>query len=421
MKLQDLKQYGVKPPAAPKSKAIGPGLRELLSGTIASVTPGRSFCRDEIFGPDYLHGADFLLRLTEVSGQRLAAISKDPELSYTDIRRAVFLDTETTGLGMGAGTYVFLVGAGYLDGNGFRVRQFFLGGPEEELPFLEALDRFLREFAVVVTFNGKAFDWPLLEGRYARFRRPLPLRDPPHVDLLHPARRLWKRRLASCALTSLEGAILQVRRTQNDVAGWEIPERYFAYLRAGDARGLEGVFYHNLQDILSLAALTVRIDRLLIDPFGGLVEHGLDFVSVARVFERAGQYEHAIPCYEESLRHQLDAANRHEALMRLAGIHKRLRSWDAALSIWERMVDDGGDSAMWALVEMAKYYEHTEKDYEAALDAVRHAMMLLELRAGSLADPDMREIEHRHRRLVNRLVSDRRHPWVPAGWAEASI
>jgi hypothetical protein len=107
--------------------------------------------------------------------------------------------------------------------------------------------------------------------------------------------------------------------------------------------------------------------------------------------------------------------------MRLAGIHKRLRSWDAALSIWERMVDDGGDSAMWALVEMAKYYEHTEKDYEAALDAVRHAMMLLELRAGSLADPDMREIEHRHRRLVNRLVSDRRHPWVPAGWAEASI
>lgn len=419
MKLQDLRQYDARPPVAPVHKTVGPELHELLSGEIVPIASGRSFCRDERYGPEYTHGADRLIRLTEVSSQRLAVVSKDPELSYVDLRRAVFLDTETTGLGMGAGTYIFLVGAGYLDGNSFRIRQFFLGGPEDEPAYLDTLDGFLREFSVVVTFNGKAFDWPLLEGRYARFRRAMPLTDPPHVDLLHPARRLWKRRLESCALSALESAILGVARSRKDVSGWEIPQRYFTYLRTADAHGLEGVFYHNLQDILSLAALTIRIDRLLLDPLGEIREDGLDYLSVARIFDREGQHDSAILCYEESLRRPLDATSRHEALVRLAGVQKRLRLWDAALATWDRMVDHGGDTAVVALVEMAKYYEHTERDFESALDAVRYAMMLLELRAGPTQVPELREMEHRHSRLVNRLASDRRHPWARVGWAES--
>ena len=197
MKLQDLKQYGPKPPPRLERSTTSPGLETLLTGEIAQISNGRSFHREEIYGPGYVHGVHPLIQVGAVSGSRLGVISKDPELSYIDVRNAVFLDTETTGLGMGTGTYVFLVGAGYLDGDSFRVRQFFLGGPQEEGAYLDALDRFLRSFSVIVTFNGKAFDWPLLEGRFARYRREMPLRDPPHVDLLHPARRLWKRRLDS--------------------------------------------------------------------------------------------------------------------------------------------------------------------------------------------------------------------------------
>lgn len=410
MKLQDLKQYGAPSKPEPRRRADPGALAHVLSGDVVSLSGGRSFYREERFGPEYTHGMHRLLHLSLVMGRRLAVISKDPELSYVDLRRAVFLDTETTGLGMGAGTYVFLVGAGYMDGESFRVRQFFLSGPDDEVAYLDALDQFLSEFGLIVTFNGKAFDWPLLEGRYARHRRPAPLNDPPHIDLLHPARRVWKRRLESCALTSLESNILRVRRTQKDVAGWEIPQRYFAYLRAGDALGLEGVFYHNLQDILSLAALAVQLDQVLIDPLGGLLEHGIDFLCVGKIFERAGDYDAATTCYEEALRRPLVTDHRGETLLRLSGIQKRLRLWELAVNTWERMVDEGGETALPALIELAKFYEHVERDYPAALDAVRQAQLLIELRPRDSALAEAMELEHRLGRLLNRsaLGHDRR-------------
>src|SRR5947209_17524695 len=141
------------------------------------------------------HGKHRFRDLAGVSATQFALLCNDPELAYVDLTGAVFLDTETTGLGMGAGTYVFLIGAGYIEGGSFRVRQFFLDTPGDEIVVLRELAAFLDRFSVLVTFNGKAFDWPLLESRYMyRFRRSL-LKEPSHVDLLHPARRLWKSRL----------------------------------------------------------------------------------------------------------------------------------------------------------------------------------------------------------------------------------
>jgi uncharacterized protein YprB with RNaseH-like and TPR domain len=355
-----------------------------------------------------LHGPHPLGRVAELSAERLAFICRDPELGYVDLTRAVFLDTETTGLSLGAGTYVFLVGAGYIEDGSFVVRQFFLRSPGEEASFLTSLDEFLRRFSVLVTFNGKAFDWPLLENRFVghrAFRRP-PLVDPAHIDLLHPARRVWRRRLESCALTSLESAIMGLKRSEDDVPGWMIPSLYFAYLRSGDSTALRRVFYHNLHDILSLAALAVHLDGIVADPMGGAVRHPSDFLCLARQYDLAGDSGRAIACLEAALELNAQGVDRSDALIRLAGIQKRERRWDAALLLWDRLLEEGTEAALFALVERAKYYEHVERDFLEALDDVQKALQLAEI-AGLSAGADLRDLEHRRGRLLNRVYRER--------------
>lgn len=406
MRLADLAKYG-HAPAVPAARAAAAAARDNwhLDGEIVALSAD-SFYRDLTYPTDHRHGLHRLRTIRTVAARHFAILCNDPEVEYANLARSVFLDTETTGLGMGAGTYIFLVGAGFLDGDVYRVRQFFLGHPGDESLYLDALADFLARFSVIVTFNGKAFDWPLLEGRFLRHRRPVPLEDPPHLDLLHPARRLWKRRVHSCALVSLETSLLGVERTAEDVEGWEIPAMYFTYLQRRDPAPLEAVFYHNAQDILSLTTLAVRMDRVLADPFGGLLRHALDFYSLARVYERAGDNEAAVLCYEEGLHYGLDPEYRHDALVRVSTLHKRRRYWDGALVAWERLVDDGGMSAYYALIEMAKFYEHVERDYARALDLVRDALIMREL-SSAVGDPSG-DLEARLARLTRRVTLNRR-------------
>jgi uncharacterized protein YprB with RNaseH-like and TPR domain len=377
-------------------------LAAALPGEITRIAGGDSFFHDTLHQIDQRHGLHTFRDLHAVSGSQLALLCHDPELAYVDLSRAVFLDTETTGLGMGAGTYVFLVGVGFLDGDVFRVRQYFLDSPGDEVSVLQELAAFLARFSVLVTFNGKAFDWPLLESRYVfRFRRSS-LPDPSHIDLLHPARRLWKSRLESCALSSLEFHILRVSRTEQDVPGYMIPSLYFQYQRSGDGEALRRVFYHNLHDVLSVAALAVHMDRVAADPMSGTVEHALDFLCLGRLYERAGDSNRASACYDEALRRDLTPEAREDALIRLATLQKRQRWWDLALQTWDRLIDEGGDGALFALVELAKYYEHVERDYGQALDAVRQALSLAELRDLLGGRNALGELEHRLSRLLNR-------------------
>lgn len=417
MKLEALrKRYGLPSSGEPsREEEAGRSLPalsvpRLLDGQILPLGSTRSFSRELAYGAVDRHGPHSFQDLATLSGDLASAVTGDDELAYADLGRAVFLDTETTGLGMGVGTYVFLVGAGYFDGSHFRVRQFFLGSPGDENVFLHELGSFLAQFAAVVTFNGKAFDWPLLENRYVFHRRPAPLQDPPHFDLLHPARRLWKRRLSSCALGALERDILGLTRTEEDVPGWQIPALYFEYLRRGDGTALAGVFYHNLHDILSLASLAVHVQRIVQDPASGFVQDPIDCLSLGKVFERAGDPGQAAACYEEAVTRGIPPLWRRECLYSLAGVYKRQRLWDRALRVWEQMVDDGGAGAMLALVEIAKYHEHVERDYLQALDAVQQAITLIELPSMSDADVDVADLEHRRARLLNRVY--RRRSWV---------
>lgn len=384
-------------------------VEHLLARATSTTAAGSCFVADSALHHDDRHGSRSLGSLAQISASRLSMVTRDPDLAFADLSRAVFLDTETTGLSMGTGTYVFLVGAGYLDGDVFRVKQFFLNSPGDEEPFLEALHEFLRPFTTLVTFNGKAFDWPLLQNRFVRHRafRRSPLNDPPHLDLLHPARRLWKRRLASCALSALERDILGIRRTAEDVPGWMIPALYFAYLRHGDGRDLQGVFYHNKLDILSLAALAIHIDHILADPLGGMVSHGQDFLSLGTCYRRAGEQGPALACYDHALRYQLSTDERGESWRYVAAIHKHERQWEAANRAWEQMIAAGGAWAIDALVERAKYLEHVERQYLEALDDVQQAFTLLDLHPDLAETVDANDLARRRARLLNRAYRHR--------------
>jgi uncharacterized protein len=411
-KLQSIRQHVALDPPQSEHRPVARATRRhdwaaRLDGELEPIGSTGSFCVTSRFTRSHTHGLHRFSTLSRMSGSALSVVCRDPELSFADISQAVFLDTETTGLNMGTGTYVFLVGAGYMHDGEFVVRQFFLDSPGEETAFLDALYDFLSPFPVLVTFNGKAFDLPLLDSRFHLHRRETPFDDPPHVDLLHSSRRLWKRRLESCALSALEREVLGVTRTKADVSGWEIPLQYFRYQRSGDGTPLEGVFYHNLMDILSLATLAVHIDRVVADPSCGLAEHPVDFFCIGKVYELSGDGEMAVFCYDEAMRRGLSGDVRQDCLLRLGTIHKRARRHDAAILAWELLLDEGGRSALVARVELAKFHEHVERDYVAAIDHVQQALALAELHRSPWPDANQRDLEHRLSRLLNRSIRER--------------
>ncbi len=224
------------------------GIEEYVKGEVLKNSGGEFFLAREAFPFGRPYGK---LRIGDIPSADLSPLNLVlRDAAMPDASRLVFLDTETTGLAGGTGTCAFLVGIGNVEGMKFVVRQFFLRDYPEEKAMLEALAEALEPCQGIVTFNGKTFDVPLLETRYALARMKSPLDRLIHFDALHPARRLWKLRLESCKLTDLEEAILGISR-EGDVPGSEIPAIYFDYLRTGDARGLQPVFYHNALDVVT--------------------------------------------------------------------------------------------------------------------------------------------------------------------------
>lgn len=328
-----------------------------------------------------------------------------------NLEQAVFLDTETTGLAGGSGTYAFLVGLGFFEQDEFVVRQYFLRDYGEEEAMLDALSVDLNRLKVLVTFNGKSFDWPLLETRYRMARRHLPLAGAPHLDLLHPARRIWKERLLRCNLTSLEAEVLGVLR-EGDVPGFEIPSRYFDYLRSGSGEPLRAVIEHNRLDIISLAALGGWMGRIVQDPFSptddGELLCGDDLFGLGRLYESRGLLEDAILCYEAASSRGLRAASERMVQRYLSGAYKRRREHSQALAVWEEMVRTDPDLTLYPWLEMAKYHEHVSRDLQQAYALALRALAVAERRrnlmgAGSKAVREWQEVRHRLGRLERKL------------------
>lgn len=375
-----LKTLGVKVGAAdvkPQPRNDHP-IDLIVNGSYVSTPRGDAFVSEQTYARDYSHGANAsLFSALFSSAAPLGLISQwanDPRMNDLPIQQFAFLDTETSGMAGGTGTYAFLVGAGKFVEDQFVLQQFFLRDPAEEPAMLEALINFLAPCAALVTFNGKSFDAPLLATRYKLHRIPIPFKDYAHLDLLHLARRLWRDRLPSRTLKYLEEFVLNFRRSSEEVPGYEIPWLYFDYLRTRDARPLGGVFYHNAMDVVAMAALLNHISGIFSDPYGN-VEHGLDFIALGKLFEDLDQPDEAARLYERGLESALSEADFEAAVKRLSILQKRRGHTDQALRLWKESARKGH---AYAHIELAKHYEHKERDVKSALKWTRSARKEIE-------------------------------------------
>jgi hypothetical protein len=365
---------------------------------------GPVYLTEERWPLDYRHGRLPLgsaLALNDLAISRLA-----PRLSVPDLIRAAFVDVETTGLAGGTGTYAFLVGLGTFEDCSFRLRQFFLAQLDGEAAMLSAVSDALADCGAVVTFNGRRFDLPLLETRFTLSRLPPPTPGLPHLDLLYPARRLYRRRLPSCRLASLEEAVLGVQR-HGDLPGWAIPSLYFDYVREGSVRPLSDVFRHNALDILSLVVLLGHLGR-----FAGRQSptDPRDSLALARWDESEGRLENAARLYEAALGNDSNEGGRTLASRNLTRLYRRLGRWQDQARVARAWVHDSRvpDLKLEALVALAKLEEHRHRDYSAAETLTRQAISLVEvltMRGKPPTMPPLRReaLEHRLWRLRRRL------------------
>jgi uncharacterized protein YprB with RNaseH-like and TPR domain len=380
-KIAQLKKNIDKITQSQKEKSIGVvnqeiKIEEVLSGKFISTPFGDSFVRENYFPQDYKCGEVELFKIFQSSAKTISGLARDDRLKEIDIGKTVFLDTETTGLAGGTGTYIFLVGIGYFEGDQFCVRQYFMRDYNEERALLSAVNELLSNFEAIVSYNGKTFDIPLIQSRFIMSGMKLNLENPGHFDLLYPARRLWKRRLENCSLSIVERDILGVIR-ENDVPGYLVPEIYFRYLKTKDARALKQVFEHNLQDILSLVALVSRMCFLVEDPLNN-TKYGMDIFSIGKMFDEEKKYEQSTHYYAEALKHNLAEEEVLEILRFASFTYKRQGKWEEAEKIWKEIIERSREFIYYPYEELAKYYEHCLKDYQKAETIIEEALNIEE-------------------------------------------
>jgi len=396
------------------------GIEAYVEGTVQRNDLGEFFVAQQAlpFGRPYGK-----LRIADFSTANLSSLNLFLEnTALPEPSRLMFLDTETTGLAGGTGTCAFLVGIGAIVGSQFLVRQFFLRDYPEERAMLAELASILGDYEGLVTFNGKTFDVPLLETRYALARLRSPFGRMIHLDLLHPARRMWKLRLESCALKNLEDELLGIHR-QGDVEGSEIPGIYFDYLRTGDGRGLQPVFYHNALDVISMAALTVELANVIATHSSnrpaacglgvGAAANSLDLFSLSRIFERSGSEALSLAACRRALEAGLPDEIETQALWQLASQHKRRLEHQIAIELWQEVSRRETPLAVRAFEELAIYYEHRGHDADKALEYAERAMNLVRSVTGvansgfgSVRIP-IERLSHRMARLKKKLEKER--------------
>ena len=376
-------------------------IESVVEGRFLDLSDGQVFCHEERYPRDYVHGTRGIWPVHPVN--TLCRWANTALLTHTDFKDIIFLDTETTGLAGGTGTYAFQIGAARFTDDGFHLAQFFMRHPGEELALLAGLSTFIDGMQAVVTYNGKAFDLPLLNTRYTLMGLSNPFEGVAHFDLLPLARRLWRIRLESRTLGNVENHILGVSRGADEVPGYLIPEMYFEYLRTSDARPLGGVFYHNAVDILSLAGLFSHMAFLLNEPDSEDVQYAEDIVSLGRFFEAMGDHHRAEALYKKAMTEKLPAELLQDTRSRLSFLLKRKGDWNAAGALWEQAAQD---QELYAFEELAKYYEHHSRDLEAAHYWASSAKMVLESSSLSRSERDRwkKSLDHRLQRLARKMA-----------------
>jgi uncharacterized protein YprB with RNaseH-like and TPR domain len=393
----------------PAKKTAQPkkNLQEVIDGRVVENSQGACVLTSSVYPWDYQHGKVTFKRKSDFS--LIAQAGKAREIRDEELSKLLFIDTETTGLAGGTGTFAFLVGMGYFSDNGFELKQFIIRDPTEESAMLLEIANLFESFSGIVSFNGKSFDLPLLKTRYLLNRMPLPFEEKSHLDLLFLSRKLWKNRLRSRALQDLEQEILDLPRTEEEVPGWMIPEIYFDYLRSGNPEPLKGVIYHNGMDIVSLAALFLYIS----DSFEHLSVdeeiHPIDYFSIGQVFFDLDLFDIAEKIFLDCITLPSLPDEMHLLSLKYTGaLYKNQNNLEAALPLWQdaSAMDDVDSS-----IELAKYYEHTAREYRSALDWTERACASLSKKGyHNYQDRQLiKEIEKRMERLTQKLEKENKN------------
>ena len=369
-------ESGPPPPKTvdPRLRDAGQFIQDVMSGEVVRTALGEHFETERLWERHRRHGSVSICDLESLPEDLLEQLSGSaiPQAHPT---RWAFLDTETTGLAGGTGTYAFLIGVGSIDSSGFRLRQFFMRDYGEEASLLARLAEYLAPFDVLITYNGKSYDQPLLETRFRMTRSRNPFDRMEHLDLLFGSRRLWKLRLDSCRLVDLENRILGVER-EGDLPGELIPYCYFEYLRTRRAFEIVPIFHHNAIDILSLACLTAIVPFAFRSPEEAALRHGADVVGLGRWVCQAGREEEGLRLFRRAVEMGLPDDLLFRTLWDIADLERRLERVDAALAIWTELATGRNPFRARALEALAKYYEHRERNYGMALEMTRSAQSL---------------------------------------------
>jgi uncharacterized protein len=363
-----------KPTAKPASTAHLPLPTPHLPFDEIETQHGRHYETEKLYERHRRHGSIGIADLEDLPADLLDTISNGL-IRGVPPTKWCFLDTETTGLAGGSGTYAFLIGVGRITPQGFSIRQFFMREFGEEASQLSALNEHLKQFEVLITYNGRTYDQPLLETRFRMVRQRPPFGGLEHLDLLHGARRLWNLRFDSCRLVDLENQILGVER-QGDLPGEMIPYFYFEYLRTHEIFRLMPIFHHNAVDILTLACLTAIVPRAFHSPEQAQFSHAAEMVGLARWWRQADQHENALALFRQALDRELPDELLFRTMWDVAALEKKLGREHAALPMLTDLASAHNPWRAAAFTELAKYYEHRERNYAMALEMARNAFDL---------------------------------------------
>ena len=379
----------------PSSRRGKTPLEHVVAGEEARTPHGAFFLSRATMKADDMHGRVRICDAACASMEAAADLAGIRMERNVSMEGGLFLDTETTGLSGGTGTFPFLIGLGWFEAGSFVTCQLFARDFSEEGAMLTYLSELASGRQFLVTFNGRAYDLNLLAARFILNRCPDTLSPMPHVDLLHPSRRILAHRLEKARLSTIEIEVLGVER-DGDVPGFEIPGRYFDWLRYRDGNALGDVFKHNRLDIVSLASLLKYLTDLVEDSHDMAHSHHGDLLKLAGVILERGDRGKAGRMFEAlTLSHQADVAT--SARQALSLIYKKARRWEEAAAVWKELVASNPRD-FFAVVELAKFYEHHAREHGKARELVAR---LLDEAAG-LSRDERASAEHRLHRLLRK-------------------
>jgi len=350
-------------------KSVRSGPTPQLEGISNTNSLGDYFYKDCLYENSYQHGD---ISFSQLFMESQVIHVPDLEAEF-DLEKCLFIDTETTGLSYSGGTFAFMIGAGYCQNNEFKVRQYFLRNPTEEEAMLLDFENLISKFDTLVSYNGISFDVPIIKSRFRYNRLPTTLTNKTHIDLLKYARMLFRYQFGDRSLKSIEANVLKFTRAEEEIPGFLAPVIYQEYLQSKDISGINGVFYHNEMDVVSLVALINILNKISLEYEDYFENYETINFSLAKQFEKNKDYQKAIETYKKAIdKNNLPETILLKSFLGIANLFKKNRQYSQAIPYWYKAAEM---NSIEALIELAKVNEHIMKSYSIAINCCKQALL----------------------------------------------